>query len=324
VANTERLALRTADIGEVIDAVSHVYCPHELKIRGATRGAPSSFEVIRGGAQPIVTLRYAAPVLVDACDFRGLMLMQSCTEGTANMTQGGVRTECHRNQTVPLSPGVETQLAFDGNFAQRSVRVDIASLEALCSRRLNAPLERPLRFEFRPFSSALEQAWSQGVSLIVNYERSGIVLPKAAAASLDEFLLTLLLEQHPHNYSEELHGGTRGIAPRLVREAEHFMRTGGPEISVTKIAARLGVSMRSLEAGFREWRNATPTQVLRKVRLEAARAALLAADAATSVTSAALGSGFFHLARFSAYYKNEFGEMPGQTLRRTRAGGQRV
>jgi AraC-like DNA-binding protein len=318
LANTERLALRTADIGEVIDAVSHVYCPHELKIRGSTRGA-SSFEVIRGGAQPIVTLRYAAPVLVDAGDFRGLMLMQTCTEGTANMTQGGVRAACHRDQTVPLSPGVETQLAFDGNFAQRSVRVDIASLEALCSRRLNAPLDRPLRFEFRSFSPALEQAWSQAVSLIVNYERGGVVLPEAAAASLNEFLLTLLLEQHPHNYSEELRGGSRAIAPRLVREAEQLMRSGGAETAVSQIAASLGVSMRSLEAGFREWRNATPTQVLRKVRLEAVRTALLAADAATSVTSAALASGFFHLARFSAYYKSEFGEMPGQTLRRSRA-----
>ncbi len=39
---------------------------------------------------------------------------------------------------------------------------------------------------------------------------------------------------------------------------------------------------------------------------------------ATTVTSAALGNGFFHLPRFSAYYRAAFNEAPGQTLRRSR------
>lgn len=86
------------------------------------------------------------------------------------------------------------------------------------------------------------------------YERMGLALPQAAAKSFDEFLLSLVLAQHPHNYSDELRGLSGTAAPRIVPEAEHWMRTGGPEVSVSKIAALLGVSLRSLEAGFREWR----------------------------------------------------------------------
>ena len=78
------------------------------------------------------------------------------------------------------------------------------------------------------------------------------------------------------------------------------------------------MSLRSLEAGFREWRQSTPTQYLRKIRLEAARAELLAPSESTTVTSVALDKGFFHLARFSAYYSAAFDETPGQTLRRSR------
>jgi transcriptional regulator GlxA family with amidase domain len=125
-----------------------------------------------------------------------------------------------------------------------------------------------------------------------------------------------------------LRGSSRGLrvtlrqsdvaAPRVVREAEHFMRTDGPETSVSKIAARVGVSLRSLETGFREWRQSTPTQCLRKIRLDAARAELLAPSEFTTVTSVALANGFFHLARFSAYYRAAFGEPPGRTLRRSR------
>jgi len=103
-----------------------------------------------------------------------------------------------------------------------------------------------------------------------------------------------------------------------MREAEHWMRTCGPETSVSKIAARVEVSLRSLEVGFREWRKSTPTQYLRKIRLEAARAELLSPSETTTVTSVALNQGFFHLPRFNAYYQVMFGEPPGHTLRRSR------
>jgi hypothetical protein len=41
----------------------------------------------------------------------------------------------------------------------------------------------------------------------------------------------------------------------------------------------------------------------RSVRLDAARAELLEPSESTTVTSVALANGFFHLARFSAYYR---------------------
>ena len=143
-------------------------------------------------------------------------------------------------------------------------------------------------------------------------------MPAAAAASLDEFLISLVLTQHPHNYTDDFQARTRSLPPRLIREAEYLMRTGGNELTVSVIAERLRVSLRSLEAGFREHRRATPLQRLRAIRLERVRQNLLAPQSGTSVTSAALECGFLHLARFSGYYKHAFGESPAQTLRRSR------
>lgn len=324
MTDTQKTLVRTSDLAEVVDAVSHVYCPHDVELRGSNRGAPATLEIAHGGVQPIVHLKYSTPIKVDAGDFPHLMLMQTCVDGAGTAEQGNVIAPLRRDQTVPLSPGLNTRLDFDARFAQRSVRLDIERMEALCSRWLNAPLDRPLRFELRPFSAELEKAWAQAVDLILTYERSSIVLPQPAAMSFDEFMLSLVLAQHPHNYSDDLRRLSGAVAPRLVREAEHLMRTGGPEMSVSRIAALMGVSLRSLEAGFREWRGSTPNQYLRKIRLDAARAQLLAPSESTTVTSVALGSGFFHLARFSAYYKNVFGEMPAQTLRRNRNGSKRL
>jgi transcriptional regulator GlxA family with amidase domain len=183
---------------------------------------------------------------------------------------------------------------------------------------LNFSLDRPLRFELRPFSSDLERAWSQAVGLISAYEQMNIVLPQLAAMSFNEFMLSMVLTQHPHNYTDDLRKHSRAAAPRIVREAEHWMRTGGADVSASAIAARVGVSLRSLEVGFREFRHSTPTQYLRKVRLEKARGELLAPSASTTVTSVALSNGFFHLGRFSTYYLTAFAETPSQTLRRAR------
>jgi len=317
MAAAQKILLRTSDLAEAIAAVSRIYCPHEVEIRGSNRGVNAELEVIHGGIQPVVRLRYSTPVRIDAGDFRQLMLMMTCVDGSATVVQQGSRATWRRGQTLPLSPGLSTQLDFDGRFAQTSVRLDIERLETLCSRWLNFPLDRPLRFELRPFSAELETVWAQAVALILAYERLTVVLPQAAATSLDEFMLSLVLARHPHNYSDDLRRLSRAALPRSVREAEHWMRTGGPETSVSGVAARVGVSLRSLEAGFREWRQTTPTQYLRKVRLDAARAELLAPSASTTVTSVALGNGFFHLPRFSAYYRTAFDEPPGLTLRRS-------
>ena len=80
----------------------------------------------------------------------------------------------------PLSAGLSTQLEFDGHFAQRSVRLDLERLEAHCARMLRHALDRPSRFELRPFSEPLERTWSQVVNLIMAYESMGTALPKAA------------------------------------------------------------------------------------------------------------------------------------------------
>jgi hypothetical protein len=167
--------------------------------------------------------------------------------------QFAIGAVCRLNKTLPLSPGVSTQLDFDARYVQRTVRLDIVGMETLCSRWVNAPLDHPLRFELRPFSRQLEQAWAHAVTLMPTYARMNITLPEPAAASFDEFLLSLVLQQHQHNYSEDLFRQSGATTPRIVREAEHWMRTGGPEASVSKIAARVGMSLRSLEAGFREW-----------------------------------------------------------------------
>jgi AraC-like DNA-binding protein len=310
--------LRTADLDEAIDAVTRIYCPHSVHIQGSNRGVSSELEVNRAGALRIVYLKYSAPVHIDAGDFKRLMLMMSCTSGSGWVRQGRSEASWLSGQTVPMCPDVASQLAFDANFAQRSVRIDLALLDELCAQRLGRRLDDPVRFSLLPFSVELEHAWQSAMNLALSYESAGIQLPPHASKAFDEFMLSLLLDLAPHNYSDEIKGPHPLAAPRALREAERLMREADGVTSVHEIAAAVSVSVRSLEAGFREWKQETPVAFMRRLRLADAREQLSNAGAQTTVTDVALSCGFLHLSRFAQYYRAAFNEHPSETLRRAR------
>jgi transcriptional regulator GlxA family with amidase domain len=72
------------------------------------------------------------------------------------------------------------------------------------------------------------------------------------------------------------------------------------------------MSERQLNVLCHEEFQQSPMQWVRGVRLDAIRDALKS-DPQQNVTTLAMWFGFFHLGRFSAYYKERFGELPSQT-----------
>lgn len=87
-------------------------------------------------------------------------------------------------------------------------------------------------------------------------------------------------------------------------------------VTVAAVAAAARMSVRGLQALFHRELGTTPLQYLRRRRLAAARADLLAATDAGVVAIIARRWGFPHAARFAAEYRDEFGELPSATLRR--------
>jgi AraC-like DNA-binding protein len=246
--------------------------------------------------------------------------MMHCARGAAATTQGHRSAEWSQGRTMPFSAGFDTRLWFDRAFLQRSLRLDIDKLEAQCARWLGHPLEEPLRFALRPFSDDLEEIWRRTLSYLWSSEERSLPLGPTAKSAFDEYLLTLLLHHHPHNYSDEMARDTAAPVPGVVRRAERFMAdSADTPITVSDVAEHLGVSLRSLQAGFRQWRNATPNAYLRRVRLRLVREELLRSGKDASVTTVAMRHGFMHLGRFSAQYRAVFGEGPSATLRRSRA-----
>ena len=203
--------------------------------------------------------------------------------------------------------------------------LDMAKCLAAHAGREVAPAEvADLDFAVAMSARAVSSApWMRLTSyLLGELDNDGsIFLSPLAAAQAGQLLMSTLLLHQPHNYSALLQGPDRVLSPRYLREAEEFLQTNADQpVSADDIARALNISTRSVYAGFRQHLGATPMQRLKEIRLERARADLLAGREGTSVTTIAMAWGFTHLGKFSNEYRARFGELPSQTLRNARLG----
>jgi len=88
-------------------------------------------------------------------------------------------------------------------------------------------------------------------------------------------------------------------------------------VPLAELARRAGRSMRSLQRACGKL-GYTPPAYLRSVRLDRAREMLLAPGDSLTVAFVAETVGYPHLGRFAGYYVERFGELPSDTLTRSR------
>lgn len=131
-------------------------------------------------------------------------------------------------------------------------------------------------------------------------------------------LLGLMLSAIGTDRVASLAGPVASLAAIDVARAEDFMRANaGNDIGVSDVAEALGISMRSLQYGFRKHRRTHPLAVLQRMRLEGLRDDILS-NPMQPIADVAQRWGFTHLGRLSKQYQLAFGERPSVTARRAR------
>ena len=111
----------------------------------------------------------------------------------------------------------------------------------------------------------------------------------------------------------------------VVKAAEDYALSHADErVYVTDLCRAAAVSERALEYAFKEVMGLTPVAYLTRLRLHRVRQALLlATHGTTTVSTVALDWGFWHFGEFSRAYKDCFGELPSDTLRRKPSAAER-
>ena len=90
-------------------------------------------------------------------------------------------------------------------------------------------------------------------------------------------------------------------------------------LTVSELCRRAGVSVPSLYRGFMERFGIGPKQYLHVRRLDGVRRELRSAPSEVRVVDVANRWGFWHMGRFAADYRKQFGELPSQALHNVKA-----
>ncbi|MEO9873343.1 MAG: helix-turn-helix domain-containing protein [Anderseniella sp.] len=139
-------------------------------------------------------------------------------------------------------------------------------------------------------------------------------------------LETLLIELYGEFISRladenSINRKTPSVGARYVVKAEEYMRANLDEpLTVSEIAAAVGVSPRSLQLAFRQVRSAAPREILALMRLHLVHERLKSDRSAAGVTEIVLECGVANIGRFASSYRELYGEKPSATRRRARAG----
>lgn len=188
------------------------------------------------------------------------------------------------------------------------------------SHLIDGPVYNPIRFDCQlihdPHVLALLKSTidiiTQGLS-----NKAPLLKAPLALVNLQQAITYLILQNLPHNYSQALGNHQPISSPRQIKRAVEFIRANlAAPISLNDIAAHSCISVRSLQLGFRKYKEMTPMEFLKTQRLERVREDLLNPSIPANIQHIALNWGFSHFYLFVRYYKKLFGESPQSTLAR--------
>lgn len=148
---------------------------------------------------------------------------------------------------------------------------------------------------------------------------SFVTLPEVGN-SLKESLIGFLIVNVANNYSKVIHdvNSTLVPTPHSIKIAARYMEEStDPHLTVGEVAIHSGISVRSLQTGFKRFKNTTPIIYLRNVRLKKAFE-LLSGESALSVKEIAQLCGFTSYQLFCKYYLDTFAEHPSSTAAKSR------
>ena len=241
--------------------------------------------------------------------------------GAFQARQGGDWVDVVPGSALVVSAAGETRRKWSGPSDLLNIMVDRDALDQSVTREAFSGPDGVLKFPALTLIDLNEAATlARFVEMIIRDlegENSAFSDP-AVGFEVERVLLQLVLRSMRHEVERRpIHERYR-IVPAYMRRAERFIREHhGETLDMARIAEGSGVSMRTLQYGFRKYRDASPMAYLRDVRLSSARRALIDGRAG-AIGHVAASVGYPSTSQFARDYRAAFGESPSETRRTLR------
>lgn len=304
------------------DLVATELADHDLRWhRGAVDTALFKARVNR---LQLFVLRYGAQVEVCPRPFDGFSLVHMSLKGRAEFECDGQRVCLPEGSTAIIAPKKSIRLWWEEGAEQLILKVPHALIRDLHQ----PPLRRDRTLSLAPsllLAPELNSHWELLMRSLLNILELPAGSPRHASW-IDHFehnIATFLMAQQegaieaaacaPGAGAEAAESLSEAASVARIDALEKYMRAKlCAPVSLIDLAQAAGVSARTLNMLCHRHHGVSPMDLLRNMRLDAAHAVLQARPDA-SVTETAFEFGFGHLGRFSAYYRQRFGQLPNAT-----------
>lgn len=315
------VSFRTSDVDETRALCHEYFHPVTLDVRADGSGFAFDGIVTRLGPVTVGDVGFGSEVSVACEDRRAYHLNVPIHGSLESEHRGEALMAGPRHGSLYQPEGLVRLRRVSAGLRLLAVKIDARALEAELESLLGRAIQGPLRL-----GPDVDLTAGPGRSLgrllrLVRAEMDnpdGLISQPLVARQLAHSLLTGVLMATDHPYRDDL---LRPAPPRrpqsIQRAVDAIEATPDAPFTVRDLAKVAGVSVRSLQEGFREHVGMPPMAYLRRVRLQRAHADMSAADGApATVASVAHRWGFTHLGRFARAYQALYGDLPVQTLRR--------
>jgi len=312
----------TQQLDEAREVVGLAYADHELDYALPNQHIDCEISEVRLPHSSIIVLSYDAWINVTVGEPEGVFACQFQLSGNNAFKIGKEEIACGEHIGAMISPTKSVLIKENPSSLVLGFRVDPEALHAHLESLLMFPLSRALEFDGRMDLRGEQGFLSRYLRFFVDeldQLNSSLLQAPVALANFEQSMITSLLLGQPHNYTRYLLDPQKAAAPRQVKLVEDYLEAHVAEpIDMVSLANMTGYSLRSIYKAFRNFRGYSPMTYLKKIRLDHFRKRLLEGSPNTTLTQQALDLGFVHFGRLSADYKRQFGELPSDTLRRSR------
>jgi AraC-like DNA-binding protein len=310
---------RTSDPEELRELSSTLFGAAGIDLKN-TEGFEARVNLIKLQETGLAFGATTADLVIDnhAADFTRLQIAH---RGRAATTVAGRTTDINEHQFAIASAGSRSLMVCEAGHERLTLRLSEQALLQRMTALLGAKPKGELTFE--PAVAAGEPH-AQGLADLIRFlaqqlDSTVSPLPQAVCRELEHAVQIAFLYASRHSFSHLLESQESMPAPWVVRRIEEFIEANWQRpITIERLAAEAGVSTRAIFRAFERSRGYSPMAFAKAIRLKRAREILTSGDPGISVTAAAFKSNFASPSRFAKDYREAFGELPSETIFRTR------
>ncbi|WMY78600.1 AraC family transcriptional regulator [Citricoccus sp. I39-566] len=313
------LSIDTSDPDRAMSVGRDVYHPHRIRLDSRSRRFRMGLKALHLPDLTLGLLEYGHHVEVITPPLQDSYQINFTVFGSVSMGYGHQTVLTNRRRAAVHGFTEETRLeGWEHPARVVGLKIPRRTLEQELEDLTGAPPETPIRFEGDfDLETPGGQSWRSTVQALAQGLNPGspIATHPLMAAPLTQAVARGLLLAAPHNHSHLLHMPPGPAPPDAVTDALDYLRANARQrLSVAEIALAAGVSVRTLQAGFRDHLDTTPVAMLRRIRLEGAQRDLLSGRPGTTVAAVARSWGFHHPGRFAIHFAQAFGRSPSEVL----------